>query len=242
MWAAAARVWGRMPTQADAPRATVVTGPVVPPDVLAPMLVHELLPLLVLQGSVLADLVQRSGGQAREGEAARLRLAAELSADLRRTVELLAATGRPASGTTVAQVMTGVLRRHPGARVSVRGAVGTALVDGARLAVVLDNLVRNEVEHGRCPAPGVVAERWGDRVRVDVQHDGGPPAGLLAALTGPGAAGGVAPAPQARGLGLLLVRRLVEQMDGTVELRRLGRSRWSVRVDVATDLAVERAA
>ena len=111
----------------------------------------------------------------------------------------------------VVERVRSVLGHHAELRTAVDGIVVRA--DPMRLEQVLFNLVDNAVKHGAEPIE-VTAERVGEVVEVCVRdHGGGVPDGveLFTAFSHAGE-GSV-------GLGMWIVRQLVEAMDGTVEHR-----------------------
>ncbi|MEU4477415.1 sensor histidine kinase [Micromonospora sp. NPDC023966] len=117
----------------------------------------------------------------------------------------------------LARVVRAVAGGAPGRRLRTRVS-GTA----ARLAVperplrqILTNLVDNAVRHG--PAGGEVlirATACPGALTVSVVDRGAPDAALLTALAHP------APSPAGSGLGLWIVRRLVDSLGGTLRVRR----------------------
>lgn len=107
---------------------------------------------------------------------------------------------------------------HPDADIDVSVPEGTRVRADGLLGRVFANLLSNAVEHndGDRPRVWVTAERAGETVRVRVRDDGpGIPEAERDRLFDREGAG-------RHGLGLYLVRTLVERYDGTVELTDTG--------------------
>jgi signal transduction histidine kinase len=108
--------------------------------------------------------------------------------------------------------------RHDAVRVETDLPPEAAVLADGLLGHVFEHLLDNAVEHNESGTPEVSAavERFEDRVVVDVADDGPgiPPAERDAMFERETA--------HNHGLGLLLVRTLVERYDGTVELAETG--------------------
>ena len=112
-------------------------------------------------------------------------------------------------------------------------AAGTILGDAARLEQVVSNLVSNALKF--TPSPGrveVSLRRAGDHVRLVVADTGcGIPADALSRVFDPFFQGGrTVTAGEGLGLGLAIVRRIVELHSGTVHARSDGPGRGSMFV------------
>lgn len=208
----------------------------LPADVLGPALAHELGPLLAVLRTLLVRLRDPDASPSR---AVDVDLAVALTEDVHAVVDLLGRASRPAVAQPLAAVLRLLRRHHPALRLDVRPGADGCRVDGVRLGTVLDNLVRNEVEHAGNAHPHVVVDRRGGRLRVDVRHRGGRPDALLVALASglPAARGPGTPRPGDRGVGLLLVQHLLHQLDGTLDVRAApSGTGWTVSVDVAVEV------
>jgi signal transduction histidine kinase len=124
--------------------------------------------------------------------------------------------------------------------ITVATAPGVVVVvDPARLEQVVANLVGNAVKHGRAPIEiTAVSNDDGFELRVADSGDGADP-DVEASLFQPFAAG---PTVGSTGLGLWVVRTLVESHGGTVSYERVGgRPSFVVRLpSVAPDTVAVR--
>ncbi|MFI6330307.1 sensor histidine kinase [Micromonospora chersina] len=117
----------------------------------------------------------------------------------------------------LARVVRAVAAGAPGRRLRTRvsGTAARVAVPERPLRRILTNLVDNAVRHG--PAGGEVlirATACPGALTVSVVDRGVPDAALLTALAHP------APSPAGSGLGLWIVRRLVDSLGGTLRVRR----------------------
>jgi PAS domain S-box-containing protein len=119
----------------------------------------------------------------------------------------------------VAEAVETALARVP-APVQVRREVEdglTALVDAGHLQQVLGNLLGNAARYGAAPVE-VTAARGGDRAEIRVRdHGDGVPAEFVPHLFERFTRAGTGATVPGSGLGLFIVRRLVEASGGTVE-------------------------
>lgn len=108
--------------------------------------------------------------------------------------------------------------------------------DGRALAQALTNLVDNGVRHGAGATVSVAVRREDDDAVVEVHNGGDPiPAELVPHLFDPYRKGRPGPSPRGLGLGLFIVREIVQAHGGSigvVSTRRTG-TRFTVRLPVS---------
>ena len=198
------------------------------PVLLARVAHHELAGALAMQHDVLGVArarLERCGEDCTEVDLAR-----EQARDMLDVVELLSALAEPSSGRrtgTLAEVVGRVSRWSP-LQVRLSAAAARANVDAHRLPTVLTNVVANARTHGPAGSSvDLVGGVRGGRLLIDLCHQGRSPRGAAEFLSA------VEPPAGRRGLGLWLVRRLVQQMDGSVKvLERADAAGWTLRLSV----------
>jgi two-component system, sensor histidine kinase and response regulator len=121
---------------------------------------------------------------------------------------------------TAQRVISEHLQAHPGRTIDFRPEGDLkGCWDERRLEQVLSNLVANAERHGAPDAPIVIrAMGTGDEVTFSVQNQGVIAADVLPVLFDPFRSGREKPARQGLGLGLFIVRHVVEAHGGTIEV------------------------
>lgn len=199
------------------------------PVLLARVAHHELAGALAMQHDVLG--VARARLERRGEDCTEVDLAREQARDMLDVVDLLSALAEPSADRrtgTLADVVGRVSRTWSPLRVRLSTAAARANVDAHRLPTVLTNVVANARTHGPAGSSvDLVGGVRGGRLLIDLCHEGASPRGAAEFLSAE------EPPPGRRGLGLWLVRRLVQQMDGSVRLlERDDASAWTLRLSV----------
>lgn len=199
------------------------------PVMLARVAHHELAGALAMQHDVLG--VARARLQRCGEDCAEVDLAREQVRDMLDVVDLLSALAEPTTGCrtgTLGEVVERVGRSWSPLHVRLSAAAARADVDAHRLPTVLTNVVANARTHGPAgSAVDLVGGVRGGRLLIDLRHQGRSPRGAAEFLSAQ------EPPAGRRGLGLWLVRRLVQQMDGSVRLvERADASAWILRLSV----------
>lgn len=182
---------------------------------------HELAAPLTVVTNHLRTLARRLTPDASSADRERMRAAEAAADELHASAQDLMAVARGDLEASLAWeiVDLGVLARqvtgaYPGVRVDVAAGDVRGVVDPVRARQAVRNLVRNAVRAcGRPSGVAVRVERNGDAVRIDVRDDG---PGLSEAAR-EAVFGRYVSGAGSTGLGLAVVRRLVEAMDGSVD-------------------------